>query len=392
MVNILHIADLHLDDAPKSQERARQSLDQILHHIEFAPEPVDAVVVAGDIWDETQNYGNKSGVGLFYRYLDKIAQQVKIVFMIKGNNAHDNPESIDLLHKFRSNVYAYERNVCLGVKFDGARSQIQELTGLPVNSIEFQKTYDLIIHGLPYPTKANILQGKGIDNQNENFIERYSELLQAHGLISSQFVAVPNITVFHGNVTGAKLSNGQVLVGQDIIIPAHVLQLTGSHYYALGHIHLPQMIQPNMYYSGSLYNKDFGEREKKSFNIVRLDGFEAKTEIIPLKTRPLVVIDAKFENGQFNFNNDIPENAEVKFRYVVTEDERSLITSEMLKAVQERFGKDTKIESKVIPNERQSRSETIMQAQTLEDEVREYALVTGEEINESVFLKIESLK
>jgi exonuclease SbcD len=384
-IKIIHIADLHLNDKPSDQAKAEKSLSQI---IEYTKEHnIDILIVAGDVWDKTQAFGNGSGVALAFKFFREISKYVKLIFIIKGNNAHDNRNSIEMLHKFTWNLYAYEYNVVLGVNLETGEAT-------DILRSEPQSRIDIILHGLPYPTKQSLLISHDIDTQNVNYIERYDKLLNLHRITAGDYDVV-KIGVFHGNVGGATLSNGQMLAGQDIIIPPHILSDLGADYYALGHIHLPQMVAKDMYYSGSLYNKDFGELEQKYFNVITFRDKNYNLEQIPFKSKPMQIIEAKFENGKFEYDfNSVHYGAEIKFRYSVKEDERKLITQKLLDEISERLGGNVKFDAKVIPNERTERSTSIMKAKGLIDEVKEYAKVVKEEefITEWLINKITSIE
>lgn len=383
-MRVIHIADLHFDEKSKNQAKAEFNFLQIIDYCK--KNTVDGVIIAGDIWDNTQDFGNRSGVSLFFKLLHKLSKAVKFVFIIKGNNAHDNPESVELLNGFMPNVYAYEYNVALGLNFVAAKAVdlLRNNTDMPIN---------LIIHGLPYPTKQNILSNNSIDAQNTDFVNLYEKVLGLHGLFSEGYPNIPKITVFHGNVSGARLSNGQTLIGQDIIIPDFALRKTKANYYALGHIHLPQQVAPDMYYSGSLYNKDFGEIEQKSFNVIEFNGSQYRLTQVPfVSSKPMIIVNAKFQNGEFIYENHLPTNAEIKFRYEITENERAILSKEMLNQLAEKLGGDVKFEAKVVPNERESRSENIMHAKTLMEEVIEYGKVINEEVSESILEKVSQME
>jgi len=389
-MKLIHIADLHISHKSELQHKAARSLAQLIDYCSI--NPIDGVIIAGDVWDSPQTFGSESGVKLGFDFLRAIAQKVKFVFVIKGNNAHDNPQSIALLHQLKHNIFAYEYNVALGIAFHDEL----KIADLLREEINFEP--EIIIHGLPYPTKQNIfssLNSNSIDVQNSNFIDIYERILIQHGLISDKYNGIPKITVFHGNVSGAKLSNGQTLIGQDIILPDAILRHTNANYYALGHIHLPQCVAADMYYSGSIYNKDFGEMEQKYFTVIDFQGEQYELEHIPFKSRPMVVIDAEFVNGELIYSNGlIPASAEIeiKFRIVVKENERALLTSKFFEDIKQKFGEDVKIETKIIPVERNARSENIIAVKTLVDEVVEYAKVVGEDITDGLLDKVRQLE
>jgi DNA repair exonuclease SbcCD nuclease subunit len=82
-------------------------------------------------------------------------------------------------------------------------------------------------------------------------------------------IAVQKYLCFMEMLCGSSLTTGQYLTSQDIMVAPKSLELACHDYYALGHIHLKQQIRPHMRYSGSLYNKNWGETDKKGFDVVK---------------------------------------------------------------------------------------------------------------------------
>lgn len=346
-IKLIHTADWHLSERETLQKKAIRNLDQLIEYV--TQNKVNGLLIAGDIWDRIQPFGNNSAIKIAYDYLAEFSRLVEFIFIIKGNSSHDAHQSIDLLNGFKENIFAFETNKVVGISLD-------QLKVIDLNEDNLTDKIDLIIHAISYPTKANLLEGSSIDIQNDNFISLFEELMDYHGSISERFPLDANITMFHGNITGAKLSKGQSLIGQDILIPSFILEKTKSHYYALGHIHLPQNITPMMRYSGSLYNKDFGETEQKSFDLVQFKGINVNVTNIPfINSRPMIIVEAEYRDGKFIYDNQIPKNAEIKFCYKVDEISKGLITQEDFKKIRTELGEDVKFEADIIPQERTSR-------------------------------------
>ena len=385
-LKLIHTADWHLSEKINLQKKAKNNLDQMLKFT--FDNKINGLLIAGDMWDRIQTFGNESGIQIAFEYLTEFSKTVDFIFIIKGNNSHDAPQSIDLLHQYKPNIYSFEGNVASGISlinnfsFENLISKNKSLT-----------KFDIIIHGISYPTKANLINGNSIDLQNDNFIYLFEELAEFHGSISDQYRDIPKITLFHGNISGSRLSNGQNLIGQDIIIPSFILEKTNSDYYALGHIHLAQNISERIRYSGSLYNKDFGETEQKYFDLIEFENTTPMVKNIPFQNnRPMVIVDAEFIDGKLIYNKNIPPNAEIKFRYTVKENQRELILPSLMKSLKDELGEDTIFESVVLPNERQMRTSKIMDSPRLIDEVTEYCQVTGENMTGSLKEKIQKIE
>lgn len=389
-LRFLATADWHSDSDLKKQQKLEASLKQIVEYCKTVK--VDAIIHAGDVWEKSQKYQENSGVPLVQNYLRELSKLVDFIFITKGNNSHDEPGSISLLHQLEPNIYAYEYPVVLSVCEDSSM-QIVDI----IREIEFREP-DFIVSLVPYPTKASLLIEDSIDNNNAEFIQKFEQIFEHIGDVTQPYTC-PKLLGFHGNVVGSRLSSGQTLVSQDIMVAASTLEKAKHDYFALGHIHLRQEIKPWMKYSGSIYNKGWGETEQKSFEVIEYLGTEFTTDQIMLTSaRPMITVEADFVNRDFKITNwDMEEfpfglNPEVRFRCKVLENERNLITENNIAEVKREFGDDVKIEFNIIPVERDARSEAIMTAKDLLQEVIEYAKVTEAKIDNGVLKKVVDLQ
>lgn len=394
-LKVLHIPDMHLDS--KYMNKIQPSLDQILKYC--SEDRINAVIIPGDIWHCKQIYSSSSAVPALFNFLRNLSNLVDFIFITKGN--HDEPGSIALLHQLESNIYAYEYPVVLEITNEYRVKDLLREKDSP--GIEFPK---FIISLIPYPSKSGFITNTSIDNNNADFLEKFEQIFELIGDVTQPYTC-PKILGFHGNVVGSRLSTGQTLVSQDIMVAPSTLEKAKHDYYTLNHIHLRQEIKPNMVYAGGLANFNWGETEQKSFDEICFDNtpFDNSAicrEIIPLKSaRPMIKLEAEFDSevgfitlpGQ---NDNInPINSEIRYRVKVKENDRPLITEEKindLKRCFEKDGNEIKIEFNIVPTERESRSEQIMQCKTLLDEVIEYAVVSNQEISESIKQKVLSLQ
>lgn len=396
-LRFLHSADWHADSDPKKQAKLEASLDQIVEYCSNVK--VNAIIHAGDVWEKSQRYQLNSGVPIVLKYLHKLSKLVDFIFITKGNNSHDEPGSIELLHQIESNVYAYEYPVVLAV------SRLPQFEKTLVNDllrIDAVANYDYIITLIPYPTKASLLIEDSIDNNNFNFIDKFEQVFEHIGEVTQPYTC-PKILAFHGNVQGSLLSTGQTLVSQDIMIAPSTLEKAKHDYYALGHIHLYQEIENahNMYYSGSIYNKNWGETEQKSFQVIEfpdVNTAEMNVERIMLTSaRPMITLDCGYKDGFFwteagDLDDYVVNDEEFRIRISINENERNLFTEDKISIIKKTFGEDVKIEFNIVPVERESRSEKIMNCKTLLDEVKEYAQVINLPINGTIEKKVAQLQ
>jgi exonuclease SbcD len=260
-LRFLHTADWHADGDPKKQIKLRRSLDQMLAYVQS--NKVNAIIHSGDIWEKKQSYAKQSGVPLVIDYLKAMSKHVDFIFITKGNNSHDEPGSVTLLHQLEPNIYAYEYPVVLKVRFDA----ITKVKNILKDEYESPNGADYIVSLMPYPTKAMFIKEQSIDLNNDEFISMFEGIFDLIADKTAMY-SCPKILAFHGNVVGSRLSTGQTLLSQDIMVSPNTLKKAKHDYYALGHIHLRQEVQPNMVYSGSIYNKNWGDTEQKSFEII----------------------------------------------------------------------------------------------------------------------------
>jgi len=408
----IHIADIHADGDPVKKEKLAHSLEQL---IEYCSEvKINAIIIAGDVWEKKQSFDDKnSGVPMMLNYLKRLAELVDFVFIVKGNNSHDEPGSIALLHQLCPNIYAYEHPALLATSsHEVGTGRLWAPVSNLLESAVMNGEIDFIIQLIPYPTKANFILDDSIDNNNAAFLEKFESVFELMGQISDEYDC-PKLMAAHLNVQGSRLSSGQTLVSQDILVAPSTIEKAKADYYALGHIHLRQFFKPNMGYSGSLYNKSWGETEQKSFEVITFDTDVVNPEVpkgainpqmtietVPLTAaRAMITVDFEIDDIGLNrltdlsaHSNEVIENAEFRLRIKVSENNRNLLTDEKLDILSKDFNNTDKIEIVVVPNERESRSEEIMSCTTLLDEVREYAAVIEESITPSIETKVTNLQ
>lgn len=400
MLKFLHIGDMHLD--PKYAKKIEQSLNQI---IDFCKQnKTNGVIIPGDIWHCKQSYSNSSAVPLMFNFLRNLSKLVDFIFITNGN--HDTTGSIALLHQLEPNIYAYEYPVCLGVATN-VDSSFENVVDLLRSEEGDLPEADFIVSLIPYPHKSMFISETSIDNNNEAFLEKFEQIFELIGDATKDY-SCPKLLGFHGNVVGSRLSTGQTLQSQDIMVAPSTLEKANADYYALNHIHLRQEIKPNMIYAGGIANFNWGETEQKSFEVVEFDNWtdiggelegKMSTHQIMLESaRPMIKEELQFHSGEF-FYKDADEiqsyqviEGEYRLRIEVKENDRKLITEEKIQQLKNIFGEDVKIEFNIIPTERESRSEKIMNCKNLYDEVKEYAAVVGENINGSISMKVAQIQ
>ena len=387
-IKIIHTADWHADADPVKKEKLENSLNQLYEFCKT--NDVDVLLIAGDVWEKQQYYSANSGVHLVTRYLRLISKWVKFIFITKGNNEHDRAGSISLLHQLEPNIYAYEYPVVLGVSLNGIRDN--RITEPALDLLRAEPAcydIDLIVSMIPYPTNQMFIEADSIDNNNVEFVKQFEQIFELMADTTEAYTC-PKVLALHANVVGSRLSTGQTLVSQDIMVAPSTIEKANHDYYAFGHIHIRQFFKWYMGYSGSIYNKSWGETEQKSFELIVFNGKTGKDLLQPKQVlltaaKPMIKIEAEFFDGKVIsdsvFENQLEDaevlDAEYRIRILVHENDRKSLTKETVENLQAKFN-DAKMEIITIPDKRESRSEEIMNCHSLLDEVIEYGKITNQ--------------
>lgn len=412
MLRIAHTSDWHWE--AEKLEKCQASSNFIISKLqELKP---DLHIITGDYWNRKQTLSKASAFLPAIAALREMANICPLV-IIKGNNEHDAEDSIKWFEQLETKypIFATERAETI-LYFDTTATDypyFQKLDyGVPQNP-EAQKSMlnqaAALIHLFPYPTKAHFLAEAGnlsIDESNRAIEEALKQMFLGMGLLSDE-VQCPVIFAGHCNVSGATLSTGQVLLGQDIMINKHELELARADYYALGHIHKAQTIAPTMHYAGSIYHCNFGETEKKSFNLVTIEGiyergsesdamkrkvlYSKNIEPIEIPSRPLSLHECEIDallpgtlkdiNPSAQWNDWI--NTDLRIRFYQTKEQAGQITDDQLKGFYAGAYSYT-IERITIPDERIRSSEIADAALNLAGKVKVWAKAIGKELPEEV--------
>ena len=399
MLRIAHTSDWHWEI--EKLEKCEASSAFIISKLkELKP---DLHIITGDYWNRKQTMSAASAFLPAIAALKELANICPLV-IIKGNNEHDNEGSTEWLNQLETKypIYATEKAETVGMYLlpDGkpliSRINLEHETPSKCSNLL------AIIHLFPYPTKAYFLADAGnlsIDESNKLIQDALRQMFLGMGLLSDE-AKCPVILAGHCNVSGAMLSTGQVLLGQDIMINKHDLELARADYYALGHIHKAQSITPSMRYAGSIYHFNFGETEKKSFNIVEL-GENTHAGIvtsIEIPSRPLSLHECEIKYPDNSLCDINPANqwmdwvdAELRIRLYQTKEQAGQITDERLKEYYLDAYSYT-VERITIPEERIRSSEIAATAMNLVDKVKVWAKVIGKELPEEVLVLAAELE
>jgi len=251
-MRFLHTADWHLGryfhSATLLDDQAH-ILDQLVALA--ISEKVDAVLIAGDIYDRAVPPAD--AVSLLDDVLSRLVVGAGIpVVVIAGN--HDSAERIG----FGGRIFARQGLTLRGPLGGFAPVLLQDRTGTTI-----------AIHPLPYvePAFARNLPGAETATDHQSAMNYVVSLLRAQCMPSQR-----NVLLCHAFVAGGTESESErplSVGGSGQVAPA---TFDGFDFVALGHLHRPQSVgSDHIQYSGSLLKYSFNEvSHVKSVSLVEL--------------------------------------------------------------------------------------------------------------------------
>ena len=267
-MRFLHISDLHIGKRVNEFsmiEDQNYILKQILDIA--AAKRVDAVLIAGDIYDKP--VPSAEAVQMFDWFLTGLADLGKKVFAVSGN--HDSPERI----AFGAQLMSW-RGVYVSPVYDGT-AFCQVLT---------DAYGEIGIYLLPFVKPAIVrhaLEGEIQSASPESYQEAVELAVERMGIDRTR----RNILIAHQFVTGAgRCDSEEVAVGGLDNVDGSVFDC--FDYVALGHIHSPQSVgRENVRYCGTPLKYSFSEADQeKSVTVVELRE-KGRTSISAVPLAPL---------------------------------------------------------------------------------------------------------
>lgn len=270
-MKILHLGDLHLGKSVcdfNMIEDQKYMLEQVLHTAR--EQKVDAVVIAGDIYDKS--IPSEEAVWLLDWFLCRLSEADMETFLISGN--HDSEER---LH-FGSSLFEANK-IHISAKYDGTvyhKECRDEFGKLNVYLLPFIKASQVRFF---YPDENIASYGDAV---RVALSHAQIDPAQRNILVAHQFVA--------GSHEDPRLggSEGPAAVRVGTIEKIRFDCFDAFDYVALGHIHSPQKIgRDTVRYAGSLLKYSLSEAESvKSFPVVTLEG-KGQVEISLIQRHPL---------------------------------------------------------------------------------------------------------
>ncbi|WP_418103271.1 exonuclease SbcCD subunit D [Vibrio harveyi] len=251
-------------------------LDQLIQYIEN--NPVDAVVVAGDIYD--RSVPPTIAIELLNKVVKRICGELNTpMILISGN--HDGAERLGFGSEQMKNAGLH------------IISNFEDMLTPVV--IETESAGQVAFYGMPYndPEQVRFAYQEPVSTHD-----------QAHKLlaekITEQFQSEQrNVLVSHCFVDGAIESESErplSIGGSDRVSHEHFLNFD---YVALGHLHQPQKKgEEYIRYSGSLMKYSFGEQnQKKGFTLVEIDqnGFVSAEYVDLAAPHEMRIVEGELE-------------------------------------------------------------------------------------------------
>jgi len=281
-MKFIHTSDWHIGRQFHNVsllEDQRHVLEQIVAYI--ASESVDALVIAGDIYD--RSVPPSRAVALLDEFVSRICTDMNVpIIMIPGN--HDGAERLRF-----------------GLHILGDLEKVSEpvIIGSGDDRVAF--------YGIPYndPETVRNLFTSDVKNHDE-----------AHTYLIDQIKAVRNnggvnVLISHCFLDGAQESESErplSIGGADRVSYEPCIDFD---YVALGHLHSPQYKgKEHIRYSGSILKYSFSEeKQKKGVTLVELTGGEVTAKHLPLlPLRDMRIVEGKIqtiiEQGKVDPNHE----------------------------------------------------------------------------------------
>ena len=277
-MRILHTSDWHigkrLSDRERlpEQEEAREELAKICEE-----ENIELVLVAGDVFDTFTPPAEAEE--LFYTKIKKISGENRAVVIVSGN--HDDGVRLSAAAPFAGDAGVY--------LFGNKPKKISLTSNRKIRAVKAGDFYILLenekgervyINALPYPNEASLKEEKSEESYSERIRRRILRGEEGYE------AGVPYILLTHLFAAGGKCSESErdIDLGGARAVPPSLFPKNA--YVALGHLHRPQKMAENVFYSGSLLQYSFDEANtEKSVRLLETEGDEVKTvRVIPLQS------------------------------------------------------------------------------------------------------------
>lgn len=391
----LHLADLHARD--KDLDEIKKCCATVTETAE-AEQP-DVIVIAGDVFDSRDIRLDSDTCRFIFPFISELAD-IAPVAIVLGTPFHEGHATEALRHitSMKHNVWVSSSPEQLIILEGGVyKSALYPLRGksTPMEDVK------AILSMVPQPTK------QFLQVSDDELSNAMTPIFAGFGARAAAFDC-PHILVMHGSIRGATLSNEQLMIGKDIEISKEQIQLANPDIVLAGHIHKSQLIEPNIYYSGSIYRVDAGEMEQKGFYVHEFGEFglnqeyDWKSRFIETPARKIFKLEEDFTQEGYDlkeldatlyaFDLDDMDGADVRATLRVYQDEAATLEKEKIEEFYKSAGAQH-VDVRIVRVPRETvRSEKLMRLTSLRDKVREMAALKGEDVSETILSKADWLE
>jgi DNA repair protein SbcD/Mre11 len=274
-MRFLHTGDWHIGKTLRARSRLDEfeaALDEVARIALEAR--VDAVLVAGDVFDSPAP--PPEAERLVYDFLARLLPERVACVLIAGN--HDHPRKLGALARLLEGLRIH------------VRSEVRPPSQGGVVAVPSRDgSEEARVAVLPFVPERKVVDACQVMEPEYHWYEAYArriEQILSH-LTAGMSSGTVNLLLGHILVDGARVGTGERPLHLGEIYGVNAQQLPANlQYVALGHLHRPQeIVAPSRtFYSGSLLELDFGEREQdKSVVVVEArPGRPASIELAPL--------------------------------------------------------------------------------------------------------------
>ena len=392
-LRILHFADIHARDNDINE--IAKCLDAVFQAAMI--DIPDLIVCAGDVFDSQNVKLDSKSAKLIFSFFSQLADIAPVAVVI-GTPSHDGTAAEVLRHikaKYQVWVSPRPEQFLLVISAGQGRMFIEPRMLVKDDSVL------AVITMVPTPTKQFFNSDSDIKGSDNEIAQAMSAMFAGFGAQASEFHGVPHIVVGHFAMGGAFISETQQLNGLDIEISREQIGYANADLSILGHIHLHQQIGHNIYYSGSIFRKDFGELDDKGFYIHEIDDTGGtSSRFMHTPTRKLVKI-----LGDFTSDRNVETagafvlaqadqygiyGAHVRVELKCYQDEAVKISKTEIEAI---LAGAAEIDIRIIRIPRENvRSAHILKLFTLREKLGEMAALKAETVPDSILAKADVLE
>lgn len=259
-MKILQFADIHCRD--KDIEEIEKCLNFIVK-VAMAERP-DVIINAGDTFDSQHVRLDSRAAKLIFKIFKELAD-IAPVAVVTGTPSHDS-STVEVLRYIKAKYPVHVSSNSEQIYLCEGDLALDPTKGC----CPIEAPVEAVITMVPAPTKQYFRTDSGIELSNEEISQSMSVVFAGFAAQASEYSSAPHILVGHWQTDGAMVSETQTLLGVDISISAAQMALGNFDLIGLGHLHLQQKIEPNIFYSGSIIGLSWGELAPKGFLIHEL--------------------------------------------------------------------------------------------------------------------------